>query len=85
MGANATGDAGPDLKGVFGRRAAVAAGFAYSDAIRAVGRQGLVWDAATLDRYLTDPEAVVPGTTMPYQGGSLAERRAVIDWLRRAR
>lgn len=84
MGVSAPGDAGPSLKGVFGRRAGAVDGFAYSDAMRTAGRRGLVWDAATLDRYLADPEAAVPGTDMPYQGGSAAERAAVIDWLRRA-
>lgn len=72
----------PTLKGVFGRRAATVDSFAYSDAMRAAGRRGLVWDEATLERYLADPDGVVPGTAMPYQGGSAAERRAVIDWLR---
>ena len=56
--------------------------FAYSDAMRAAGRRGLVWDEATLERFLADPEAVVPGTDMPYQGGGAAERAAVIEWLR---
>ena len=84
LGAGASTDAGPSLKGVYGRRAGALDGFAYSDAIRAAGRRGLVWNAATLDRYLTDPEAALPGTYMPYQGGSAAERAAVIDWLRRA-
>ena len=53
--------------------------------MRAAGREGLVWDRPTLERYLVDPEAVVPGTTMPFQGGSAAERAAVIDWLQTAR
>lgn len=53
--------------------------------MRAAGRSGLVWDEATLDRYLADPEAVVPGTTMPYQGGTTEERAAVIAWLRQTR
>ncbi len=77
--------AGPGLRGVFGRRAGTVGGYDYSDAMRAAGRDGLVWDEPTLDRYLLDPEAVVPGTTMPYQGGTAAERAAVIAWLRRAR
>ena len=70
------GCAGPALRGVVGRRAGSAPGFAYSDAMRAAGRRGLVWDETTLDRFLTDPEGVVPGTDMPYQGGSAAERAA---------
>lgn len=85
LGTSATSDAGPDLKGVFGRRAGAVGGFAFSDAMRAAGRKGLVWDAATLERYLNDPEAVVPGGAMPYQGGTAAERTAVIEWLRRTR
>lgn len=73
----------PSLSGVVGRRAGAVESFAYSDAMRAAGRRGLVWDEATLDRFLADPETVVPGTDMPYQGGSAAERAAVIEWLRR--
>ena len=73
----------PHLDGVVGRRAGAVESFAYSDPMRAAGRRGLVWDAATLERFLADPEAVVPGTAMPFQGGSAAERAALIDWLRR--
>lgn len=71
----------PNLRGVIGRRAGALEGFAYSDAMRAAGRRGLVWDEATLERFLADPETVVPGTDMPFQGGAAAERRAVIAWL----
>ena len=73
----------PGLRDVVGRRAGAVDGFAYSDAMRAAGRRGLVWDVATLERFLADPEAVVPGTAMPFQGGGAAERAALIDWLRR--
>jgi cytochrome c len=38
----------------------------------------LVWDEATLDAYLADPQAVVPGTTMPFPGEPDADRRAEI-------
>jgi len=77
--------AAPSLRGVVGRRAGAVEGFAYSDALKAAGRRGLVWDEATLERYLADPEAVVPGTDMPFQGGSAAERAALIGWLRQRR
>ena len=70
---------------MFGRRAGAVEGFAYSDAMEAAGRRGLVWDEAALERYLADPEAFIPGTDMPYQGGAAAERTAVIAWLRRQR
>jgi cytochrome c len=38
----------------------------------------LVWDAATLDAFLANPQAVVPGTTMPFAGEPDASRRADI-------
>ncbi|NVO17217.1 MAG: cytochrome c family protein [Rhodoplanes sp.] len=55
---------GPLLAGILGRRAATRSGFDYSDALRAAGEAGLTWDAATLDRFIRDPQAMVPGTRM---------------------
>lgn len=82
--ANAYDDLGPNLTGVFGRRVGAVSGFPYSNAMRAAGQRGMFWNAATLDRFLADPEAALPGTAMPYQGGTAAERAAVIAWLRQA-
>jgi len=56
---------GPSLFGIVGRQAGQAAGFHYSEANR---ESGLIWDAATLDRYLISPKAVVPKTIMTYVG-----------------
>ena len=56
---------GPSLFGVVGRQAGQVSGFHYSPANK---DSGLTWDAATLDRYLNDPQAVVPNTIMPYPG-----------------
>jgi cytochrome c len=55
---------GPSLFKIIGRPAAAIPGFEYSDAMRRKGAAGLVWDAATLDRYIADPESVVAGTSM---------------------
>ena len=55
---------GPSLFAILGRPAAAIADFDYSDAMREKGASGLVWDAATLDRYIADPDSVVPGTRM---------------------
>src|SRR5579871_6393792 len=55
------GAQGPNLFGVFNRAAASDAGFAYTQALRA---SHLTWDAATLDRFLTSPSSMVPGTAM---------------------
>lgn len=67
--------AGPNLAGVVGRRAATAAGFAYSKAFRALA---LDWSAAELDRFLQNPLVVVPGTSMAFAGLHSAEDRAAV-------
>lgn len=57
------GETGPTLFGLFGRPAAVGDEmFPYSQALKDAR---LAWNAATLDRFLTDPMATVPGTAMP--------------------
>ena len=64
---------GPSLAGIVGRTAGQEPGFHYSAANKA---SGLVWDQATLERYLTKPQSVVPHTTMTYQGEADATKRA---------
>src|ERR1700740_2874583 len=54
------GAQGPNLNGVFGRHAA-STNFGYTAAMKA---SGLTWNAATLDRFLTSPTTVVPGSAM---------------------
>lgn len=72
---------GPNLHGVFGRKAATLKAFRYSPAMAA---SGLTWDEATLDRFLAAPAKAVPGTKMSFSGlKEPAQRRAVIDYLRR--
>jgi cytochrome c len=76
---------GPNLRTVLGRRAGALPGFEFSPAMRAAGAaRGLVWTRATLDAYLADPQAVVPGTTMGPGLADGAERRDLIDFLERA-
>jgi len=75
---------GPNLLGLFGRRAGALDDFDYSPAMRAAGRRGLVWSDDTLDRFLEDPEEFVPGARMA--GVRLqdpGERRALVQWLKR--
>jgi cytochrome c len=73
---------GPRHAGLFGRAAGSLDDYAYSDAMRA---SGLVWDAATLDRFLADPRAVVPGTKMGFAGiKDAAERADLIAYLAEA-
>lgn len=74
---------GPTLKGVIGRVSGTVPGFRYSRAMR---NAAITWDAASLDRYLTDPQGLVPGNIMPFSGISdAAERAAVIAYLRTLR
>jgi cytochrome c len=64
---------GPRHCGVVGRRAASVPGFAYSEAMK---KSGLVWDEKTLDRFLTRPLQLVPGSSMTYDGVPDAQDRA---------
>jgi cytochrome c2 len=56
---------GPSLHGIFERKAGELADFHYSPALK---RSGIVWSPQTLEAYLTDPQALVPGNRMPYAG-----------------
>jgi glucose/arabinose dehydrogenase len=77
------GAQGPNLYQVYGRHAAADPLFSYSAALRA---SHLTWDAATLDRFLTNPYGVAPGTAMiisvpsaEVRGNLIAYFRAVKD------
>jgi cytochrome c len=70
---------GPDLKGMMGRKAGTVPGFLYS---RALKNSKIVWSAETIDAFLENPQALVPGNTMPYPGmPDAAERRELIAFL----
>jgi cytochrome c len=66
--------AGPNLHGVFGRKAGAAAGYESSDAMK---KSGIVWDDSTMADYNRDPKGKVPGTKMVFNGvknaGQLAD------------
>jgi cytochrome c len=70
---------GPNLRGVFGRKAGATA-FRYSDALK---KSGVVWSQATLDRYLAAPLRLVPGTRMTVALPNAAQRAAILDYLAR--
>lgn len=59
---------GPNLHGIFGRKAASIEGFRYSAPMKAKAEAGLVWDEATLRAYIADPKAIVPAGSMSYVG-----------------
>lgn len=72
---------GPAHRGVFGRAAAQAPGFAYSEALKA-SRQ--VWDEASLDRWLADPEKFAPGQRMGISVPDAKDRSDLIAYLKQA-
>ena len=70
---------GPNLNGILGRKAGAAAGFKYSDVLV---KSGVVWSRETLDAWIRQPAALVPGNAMAYPGiASDADRAAVIAWM----
>jgi cytochrome c len=69
---------GPDLREVFGRKAASVEGYRYSGPMR---RSGLTWDGPTLLRYLQNPQQTVPGTKMPMSGIPPDQARAIVEYL----
>lgn len=72
---------GPSLAGAYGRPAASATNYRYSAELQG---SGLVWDAATLDAFLKNPRAMVPGTKMVFSGlKDPAERAQVIAYIER--
>ena len=70
---------GPSLFGIVGRHSGTVDGFRYSAANKAAN---VVWDPATLDKYLVNPKEMVPGTTMTFVGIKNDTQRAdVIAYL----
>ena len=73
---------GPSLHGIFTRKAGELADFRYSPAIK---RSGITWTPETLDKFITDPQAMVPGNRMPYAGmASASDRADLIAYLQKA-
>lgn len=69
---------GPRHRGVYGRPAGLVADFAYSAAL---DQLDLVWDADTLDSWLENPSALVPGTSMGFRVRKPDDRAAIIAYL----
>lgn len=71
-------DVGPRHRGVVGRRAGSVAGYAYSAALR---NSGVVWTPAMLDRWLSGPQAMVPGAKMYFSVANPQNRADIIAYL----
>jgi cytochrome c len=72
-------DAGPMHRGVFGRKAGSVPDYSYSAALKG---SGITWDDQTLDKWLADPQAFVPGTKMFYHLESAQDRADIIEFLK---
>jgi cytochrome c len=70
---------GPRLAGVVGRKAGAVSAFPYSDAVK---KSDVVWNEAVLDKWLTDPETVIPDTDMSFRLDNPIERAAIIAFLK---
>jgi cytochrome c len=73
---------GPRHCGLFGRLAGSVPGYEYSQAMK---HSGIRWNEKTLDRFLAKPLAMIPGSTMTYDGVPDPKERAdLIAYLKRA-
>jgi cytochrome c len=70
---------GPRLTGVYGRKAGGVPGFAYSAGVKNLG---ITWNEATLEKWLSDPDLMVPDNNMSFSVSKAKERRDLIAYLK---
>ena len=70
---------GPMHRGVFGRKAGSLADYSYSKALKSAD---FAWDEATLDKWLTNPQAFVPGQKMNFKVTKAEDRADLIAYLK---
>lgn len=70
---------GPKYRGLIGRKAGTVPGFDYS---RALQEKGVVWSEETLERWLSNPDAFVPGNLMGFRIRDPQERADIIAYLK---
>jgi len=73
---------GPRLAGAYGRKSGSVPGFTYSAGLKNLG---LTWNDATLERWLSDPDMVVPDNNMSFSVPKAEERQDVIAYLKQQR
>jgi cytochrome c len=72
---------GPRLGGVYGRAAGAVTSFQYSGPLQ---KSKITWTDETLDKWLADPEKLVPDSDMAFHMESADERREIIAYLKSA-
>jgi cytochrome c len=70
---------GPRLRGVVGRKAGAIGTFGYSKALR---DSRIEWTEDTLEKWLADPDSVVPENDMAFRVPKPEERTAIIQYLK---
>jgi cytochrome c len=70
---------GPRLQGVYGRVSGTVAGFPYSDALK---KAHVVWDDGSLEKWLADPDAFLPGNNMDFLVTKPQERKDLIAYFK---
>ena len=70
---------GPAHRGVYGRKAGIAPNFSYSTAVK---NATVVWQEKTLDAWLTNPQALIPGQRMNFRVALPEDRADIIAYLR---
>ena len=75
-------EVGPLHRGVVGRHSAIVPGYAYSAALK---KSGIVWTPAMIDRWLTNPQKLVPGAKMFFSVSNPQNRADIIAYLAQQR
>jgi cytochrome c len=70
---------GPRLSGVYGRKAGSIAGFTYSKGLK---NSGMTWTDANLEKWLSDPDVMIPDNNMSFSVPRAEERRDLIAFLK---
>jgi cytochrome c len=70
---------GPRLQGVYGRTSGTVAAFDYSPALK---KAKIVWNETTLEQWLADPDAMVPGNNMGFHVAKPDERKDLVQFLK---
>jgi len=72
---------GPQLKGIYGRTSGAISGFPYSDALK---KANITWNDQSLEKWLTDPDAFLPGNNMDFLVAKPQERADLIAYFKKS-
>ena len=76
---------GPELNGIVGRKAASIADYPYSAGMKKLGADGFVWTEENIDKWITDPKAMIPDSPMALAFAGVpdaGERADIIAYLK---